>query len=63
MGIGIITYGGNVCITIAADHVKNRHSEGVARRLTSKFEQRWQQYSDVADEILARKERKKQIKK
>jgi capsular polysaccharide biosynthesis protein len=60
LGIGIISYAESVCITIAADHVKGKHSEGVAHRLTDKFEQRWKQYIQVADEILARSEKSKQ---
>lgn len=63
LGIGIISYAESVCITIAADHVKGRYSEGVARRLTDKFEQRWKQYLQVADEILQRSDKAKERKK
>lgn len=60
LGIGIISYAESVCITIAADHVKGRYSEGVAHRLTDKFEKRWKQYIEVADEILNRSEKSKE---
>lgn len=56
LGIGIISYNGNVCITIAADHVEGAPSEGVARRLTDAFERRWAQYLETADQILKRAE-------
>ncbi|UZJ57086.1 hypothetical protein CBS101457_006406 [Exobasidium rhododendri] len=60
LGIGIISYAEGVCITIAADHVRGRYSEGVAHRLTDKFEQRWKQYIQIADEVLERSEKSKQ---
>lgn len=63
LGIGIISYAETVCITIAADHVKGRYSQGVARRLTDKFEQRWKQYVEVSDAILARSEKSKQSRR
>jgi hypothetical protein len=58
LGIGIISYADDVCITIAADHVKGRYSDGVARRITARFEERWAEYIEVADKILSKGERK-----
>ncbi|KDN53513.1 hypothetical protein K437DRAFT_260457 [Tilletiaria anomala UBC 951] len=47
LGIGIISA---ISISVSADRVKGR--EGAARRITSKFEKRWQQYLDAADKVL-----------
>ncbi len=53
LGIGVISYAGTIAISVSADYVPE--SAGVSRRLTSKFERRWQQYLDAADEVLAGK--------
>lgn len=58
LGIGIISYADDVCITIAADHVKGRYSDGVARRITARFEERWGEYMEVADKILSKADKK-----
>ena len=50
LGIGICSYAGEVSISISAD--KAPGSEGVAKRLTDSFEQRWQQYLDAADSLI-----------
>lgn len=54
LGIGIISYAGSICISVSADHV--RGSEGVARRLTAKFEKRWSQYLEAAEQVLEKRE-------
>ena len=50
LGIGICSYGGDFSISISADKVEA--SEGVAARLTEKFEQRWQEYVDVSRRLI-----------
>ena len=48
LGIGIISYANTIAISISADQVPA--SAGVARRITAKFERRWQQVSQSASE-------------
>lgn len=50
MGIGIITYGGSVYLTVSADRVPK--SIGVAKEICKGFEKRFEVYLDVANEIL-----------
>ena len=56
--MGIISYAGNLCVSIAADRVPS--SEGVARRICEGFEKRFCEYVRAAREVVAReKERLK----
>lgn len=50
LGIGICSYGGDFSISISADRVEG--SEGVAARLTEKFEKRWQEYVEVSRGLI-----------
>lgn len=67
LGIGIITYGGGVCVTVTADKVvlpnggkgADGAEENVARRICKGFEQRWDDYLKAAELVLQREEQKK----
>ncbi len=48
--MGIISYAGSLCISVAADKVDQ--SEGVARRICERFEQRFALYVERAKEVL-----------
>ncbi|CBQ73480.1 conserved hypothetical protein [Sporisorium reilianum SRZ2] len=50
LGIGICSYGGDFSISISADRVEG--SEGVAARLTDKFERRWNEYVEVSRTLI-----------
>ncbi|KAI0079247.1 hypothetical protein K474DRAFT_1592391 [Panus rudis PR-1116 ss-1] len=50
LGMGIISYAGSLCISVAADKVPA--SEGVARRICERFEKRFQMYLQCAKEVL-----------
>ncbi|TKY88498.1 hypothetical protein EX895_002486 [Sporisorium graminicola] len=50
LGIGICSYGGDFSISISADRVEG--SEGVAARLTDKFERRWNDYVEVSRNLI-----------
>ncbi|PRP84117.1 hypothetical protein PROFUN_04108 [Planoprotostelium fungivorum] len=50
LGIGIISYAGDLYISVSADKVKG--GEGVARRLTDKFERRWREYLEAANKVI-----------
>ncbi|CAO1613686.1 unnamed protein product [Sympodiomycopsis kandeliae] len=56
LGIGVITYENSVSVTICADKVQG--SEGVAKRLKKRFEDRWREYVRIADSILEAEQRK-----
>ena len=49
--MGIISYAGGMSIAVAADCVPD--SEGVARRICTRFEQRFEEYVRAAREVLA----------
>lgn len=49
LGIGICSYGGDFSISISADRVEG--SEGVAARLTEKFE-RWSEYVETSRRLI-----------
>lgn len=48
--MGIISYAGGLCISVAADRVDG--SEGVARRICERFEERFAVYVECAKDIL-----------
>lgn len=50
LGIGICSYGGDFSISISADRVEE--SEGVAARLTRKFEHRWKEYLEASRALI-----------
>ncbi|SPO24300.1 uncharacterized protein UTRI_03568 [Ustilago trichophora] len=50
LAIGICSYGGDFSISISADRVEG--SEGVAERLTDKFEQRWKEYVETSRGLI-----------
>ena len=50
LGIGICSYGGDFSISISADRVEG--SEGVAARLTDKFERRWNEYVETSRALI-----------
>ncbi|TCD61046.1 hypothetical protein EIP91_009119 [Steccherinum ochraceum] len=52
VGMGIISYAGGLCVSIAADRVPA--SEGVARRICQGFEKRFEDYVEVAKEVVER---------
>lgn len=48
--MGIISYAGGLCISIAADKVPG--SEGIARRICERFERRFDIYVQCARDIV-----------
>lgn len=50
LGMGIISYAGGLCISVAADKVPQ--SEGVARRVCERFEARFALYVECAKQVL-----------
>ncbi|CAL1698680.1 unnamed protein product [Somion occarium] len=50
IGMGIISYAGGLCISVAADKVPA--SEGVARRICERFERRFDYYVRCAKEVV-----------
>lgn len=49
--MGIISYAGGMSISISTDRVPE--SEGVARRICTRFEERFREYVNTAQEVLA----------
>lgn len=56
LGIGIISYQDDVALTFCADSVEE--SRGVARRLSTAFERRWQEYVEAAEAVLRKSDKK-----
>ncbi|KAL4242470.1 long-chain O-acyltransferase family protein [Abortiporus biennis] len=54
LGMGIISYAGDLCISVASDKVPG--SEGVARRICERFENRFRMYVECAKEVLDRQD-------
>lgn len=54
--MGIISYAGGLCVSIAADRVPS--SEGVARRICEGFERRFEEYVAVAREVVEKEKEK-----
>ncbi len=50
VGMGLISYAGSMCISVAADRVPA--SAGVARRLCERFEERFREYVRAAEQVL-----------
>ncbi|GBE87466.1 hypothetical protein SCP_1101420 [Sparassis crispa] len=50
LGIGIISYAGGICISVAADAVPS--SQGVARRICKSFEERFELYVERARQVV-----------
>lgn len=56
--MGIISYAGGLCVSIAADRVPS--SEGVARRICEGFERRFEEYVAVAREVVKKEKEKEE---
>lgn len=52
--MGIISYAGNISISVAADLVPA--SQGVCQRICERFEERFELYVDRAKEVLSRED-------